>query len=121
MRRVVLASGLVLLGAASALAAEGTGKPNAYGYNYPRSLDAEVAAPQVHLVHYKDAHVMLMEVSNPPGYHMQMHGHPYPSVFARDTDKRGRDLRITRPGTSRRYFRAPRGHSREPVGPSRPD
>lgn len=85
MRRLVWASSLFLLGATAALAAEGGRKPNAWGYSQPRALDAEIAAPQVHQVHYADAHVMLMEVSNPPGYHMQMHGHPYPSIFARDT------------------------------------
>lgn len=82
--RLVLASALLLC-AANALAAGGDRKPNAWGYSYPRALDAELAAPQVHQIHYADAHVALMEVSNPPGYRMQMHGHPYPSVFARDT------------------------------------
>jgi hypothetical protein len=58
------------------------GRPNKWGYNYPHSSDAEIAAPKVHRVPFEDEHVMLMEVSNPPGYTMQMHGHPYPSVTA---------------------------------------
>ena len=86
-----MVKGMICLAAASVLAAAGAwaaevaGKPNAWGYSYPHALDAEIAAPAVHQVHYADAHVMLMEVSNPPGYKMQMHGHPYPSIFARDT------------------------------------
>ena len=59
-------------------------EPNRWGYAYDRSLDAEVAAPDVHRLHYQDDHIMLLEVLNPPGYRMQMHGHPYPSVFAQD-------------------------------------
>ena len=55
------------------------------GYPYAASYDAEVAAPDVHRVLYEDAHIMFLEVANPPGLDVRMHGHPYPSVFARDT------------------------------------
>jgi len=58
-------------------------RPNEWGYKYPRSYDAEIAAPTVHRLRYEDDHIQFLEVSNPPGYAMQMHGHPYPSVFAR--------------------------------------
>jgi hypothetical protein len=81
--------------------------PNHWGYDFPRDYDAEIAAADVHEVHYKDAHVMLMEVSNPPGYQMKMHGHPYPSVFARDSlnPPAGADLtgtaRFLEPGSNR--------------------
>ena len=85
LRPVVLASSLVLLAAGVAWGATADKRPNAWGYKYPASLDAEVSAGQVHQVHYQDAHIMLMEVSNPSGFKMTMHGHPYPSVFARDT------------------------------------
>ena len=34
---------------------------------------------------FEDAHIMFLEVANPPGLDVRMHGHPYPSVFARDT------------------------------------
>lgn len=61
------------------------GRPNKWGYAFGRAYDAEIAAGQVHQVPFQDDHVMLMEVSNPPGYRMQMHGHPYPSIFARMT------------------------------------
>jgi hypothetical protein len=86
LRKSALVCALALAGAASALAQPGppAQTPNRWGYAYPRSLDAEIAAPDVHSVHYQDDHIMLMEVSNPPGYRMQMHGHPYPSVFAQD-------------------------------------
>jgi hypothetical protein len=60
---------------------------NQWGYNFPESYDAEIAAPDVHRVRYADDHIMLMEVANPPGYPMQMHGHPYPSVFARSSGR----------------------------------
>ena len=36
------------------------------GYPFPRETDAEVADGDVHRVHYEDAHIMLIEVSNPP-------------------------------------------------------
>ena len=55
------------------------------GYPYARSYDAEVADPDVHRVLFEDEHVMFLEVANPPGLDVRMHGHPYPSVFARDT------------------------------------
>jgi hypothetical protein len=84
-KKNLMACATLFVVAAGATALAQTGKPNHWGYSYPRSYDAEIAAPDVHEVHYKDAHVMLMEVSNPPGYQMQMHGHPYPSVFAHDS------------------------------------
>lgn len=59
------------------------GRPNKWGYAYPHALDAEIAAPLVHRMRYEDDHIQFLEVVNPPGYQMQMHGHPYPSVFAR--------------------------------------
>jgi len=84
MSRCLAALACVLsFGANAAPAADS--RPNAWGYRYPHSLDAEIAAPEVHHVRYADDHVMLMEVANPSGYRMQMHGHPYPSIFARDT------------------------------------
>jgi hypothetical protein len=55
------------------------------GYPFPRSTDAEIADGDVHRVHYEDAHVMLIEVSNPPLLHVNMHGHPFTSVFANDS------------------------------------
>jgi hypothetical protein len=54
------------------------------GYSYPASYDAEIADPDVHRVLYEDDNVMFLEVANPPGLDVKMHGHPYPSVFARD-------------------------------------
>jgi mannose-6-phosphate isomerase-like protein (cupin superfamily) len=55
------------------------------GYPYPASYDAEIADPDVHRVLFENEHVMFLEVANPPELDVKMHGHPYPSVFARDT------------------------------------
>jgi hypothetical protein len=74
----ICAAGAVLSGARA-----DSDRPNEWGYKYPRSYDAEIAAPTVHRLRYEDDHIQFLEVANPPGYAMQMHGHPYPSVFAR--------------------------------------
>jgi len=55
------------------------------GYPYPASYDAEIADPDVHRVLFENANIMFLEVANPPELSVRMHGHPYPSVFARDT------------------------------------
>jgi mannose-6-phosphate isomerase-like protein (cupin superfamily) len=55
------------------------------GYPYAATYDAEIADPDVHRVLFEDEHIMFLEVANPPGLDVRMHGHPYPSVFARDT------------------------------------
>jgi hypothetical protein len=55
------------------------------GYAFPASYDAEIADPDVHRVLFENASIMFLEVSNPPELNVKMHGHPYPSVFARDT------------------------------------
>ena len=55
------------------------------GYPYPASYDAEIADPDVHRVLFENESVMFLEVANPPELDVRMHGHPYPSVFARDT------------------------------------
>ena len=59
------------------------------GYPYPASYDAEVADPDVHRVLFENEKVMFLEVANPPVLDVKMHGHPYPSVFARDTGAGG--------------------------------
>ncbi len=55
------------------------------GYPSPASYDAEIAAPDVHRVLFENGNIMFLEVTNPPGFDVKMHGHPYASVFARDT------------------------------------
>ena len=55
------------------------------GYPYPASYDAEIADPDVHRVLFENENIMFLEVANPPELDVHMHGHPYPSVFARDT------------------------------------
>jgi hypothetical protein len=75
---------MTTLGVACCCAAAG-GEPNRWGYDFDDAYDAVRAAPDVHRLKYEDAHVQFLEVANPPGYRMQMHGHPYPSVFARSS------------------------------------
>ena len=60
--------------------------PECCGYPFPRSLDAEIADGDVHRILYEDNHVMLLEVSNPPLLDVHLHGHPFISVFANDSD-----------------------------------
>lgn len=91
-KRVLLGGGALAVVLAGVVLAEGNGlgphetsPPNRWGYGYPHNLDAEISAPLVHRIRYKDDHAWLMEVSNPPGFVMEQHGHPYPSVFARDS------------------------------------
>ena len=65
--------------------------PACCGYPFARSTDAEIADSDVHTVHYEDAHVMFLEVSNPPGLHVRMHGHPYSSIFVHDSTTGAKD------------------------------
>jgi hypothetical protein len=53
-------------------------------YPYADETEAAVAASEVHHVRYIDAHVRLVEVAYFPGVVGNMHGHPFPSVFAID-------------------------------------
>lgn len=54
-------------------------------YPFADETEAAIAAPEVHHVRYVDAHVRLVEVAYFPGVVGNMHGHPYPSVFAVDS------------------------------------
>jgi hypothetical protein len=56
------------------------------GYPFPRATDAEIADGDVHIDHYDDEHIMFLEVANPPLLDVHMHGHPFTSVFAHDSD-----------------------------------
>jgi len=51
---------------------------------YPIAYDSYVAAPNNHKLLYEDDHVRLLEVTIRPGETENIHGHPYPSVFAND-------------------------------------
>ena len=57
---------------------------------YPDEYDSAVAASEVHHIRYIDSHVRFVEVAYFPGVHGQMHGHPWPSVFAVDSPGPGR-------------------------------
>jgi hypothetical protein len=53
-------------------------------YPFADRTEAAVAAAEVHHVRYVDSHVRLVEVAYFPGVIGNMHGHPFPSVFAVD-------------------------------------
>jgi hypothetical protein len=53
-------------------------------YPFADETEAAVAASEVHHVRYIDSHIRLVEVAYFPGVQGNMHGHPYPSVFAVD-------------------------------------
>lgn len=53
-------------------------------YPFADESEAAVAAPEVHHVRYVDSKVRLVEVGYFPGVVGNMHGHPFPSVFAVD-------------------------------------
>lgn len=94
MRSLLLLAALTVSSAAMAQTSEGykpvagphTLNPGEWPAHYPYAdeTEAAVAAPEVHHVRYVDAHVRLVEVAYFPGVIGNMHGHPYPSVFAVD-------------------------------------
>jgi hypothetical protein len=53
-------------------------------YPFADETEAAVSAPEVHNVRYINSHVRLVEVAYFPGVVGNMHGHPFPSVFAVD-------------------------------------
>ena len=53
-------------------------------YPFADRTEAAVAAPEVHHLRYVDDHVRLVEVAYFPGVVGNMHGHPFPSIFAVD-------------------------------------
>ena len=53
-------------------------------YPFADETEAAVSAPEVHHVRYIDSHVRLVEVGYFPGVQGNVHGHPFPSVFAVD-------------------------------------
>lgn len=63
-----------------------TMNPGEWPAHYPFAdrTEAAIAAPEVHNVRYVDSHVRLVEVAYFPGVVGNMHGHPFPSVFAVD-------------------------------------
>jgi hypothetical protein len=54
---------------------------------YADEYDALAAAPEVHHLRYMDSHIQFIEVAYFPGVQGQMHGHPFPSVFAVDSPR----------------------------------
>jgi len=53
-------------------------------WKWPNTIEAVVAAPNVHHVLFENDHIRLLEVTVQPGETEPMHGHMYPSVFAYD-------------------------------------
>jgi hypothetical protein len=60
------------------------GPPFSRDFPFPLAYDSVAAAPNNHYLRYGDGHVHFVEVIIRPGETELMHGHPYPSVFARD-------------------------------------
>jgi len=61
-----------------------TGAAFSKDWPFPFVYNAADAAPANHYLRYDDAHVQLLEVVLRAGEKENMHGHPYPSVFADD-------------------------------------
>jgi hypothetical protein len=58
---------------------------NPGAWPYADAYDSVMAAGEVYHTRYEDEHVRLVEVAYFPGVHSNMHGHPWPSVFASDS------------------------------------
>ncbi len=63
----------------------GLGEPLSKDWPFPMAYDSISAAPNNHKLLFEDGHVRFLEVIIRPGETENMHGHPYPSVFARDS------------------------------------
>ena len=59
-------------------------EPHSAEWPYHVGYSSTTAAPANHTVRYQDEHVELIEVAIRPGETENMHGHPYPSVYADD-------------------------------------
>lgn len=57
---------------------------NPGAWPYPDAYDSVTAAGEIHHIRYEDEHIRFIEVAYFPGVRGNMHGHPYPSVFAYD-------------------------------------
>ena len=59
-------------------------EPYSEAWPYNVGYSSTTAAPANHTVRFQDDHVELIEVAIRPGETENMHGHPYPSVYADD-------------------------------------
>jgi len=59
-------------------------KPFSAAFPFPIAYDSYIAAPNNHYMRYQDDHVRFLEVTFRAGERENLHGHPYPSVFAHD-------------------------------------
>ena len=59
-------------------------EPYSGAWPYNVGYSSTTAAPANHTVRFQDDHVELIEVAIRPGETENMHGHPYPSVYADD-------------------------------------
>jgi hypothetical protein len=73
-------------------------------FPYPDEDDSAVAASEVHHIRYIDNHVRFVEVAYFPGVHGQMHGHPWPSVFANDAPTPKNDYNVNLDPQNRAIF-----------------
>ena len=60
-------------------------KPFSKEFPFPIAYDSYIAAPNNHYMRYQDEHVRFLEVVFRGGERENLHGHPYSSVFERDT------------------------------------
>src|ERR1700687_3602398 len=68
---------------------------NPGAWQYPDAYDSVAAAGEIHHIRYEDEHIRLIEVAYFPGVHGNMHGHPYPSVFAYDAAMPSKVVNVT--------------------------
>jgi hypothetical protein len=66
-----------------------SGGPLSAAWPFPAAFDSYKAAPNNHYLKYQDSHVRFLEVVMRADETENMHGHPYPSVFANDTGTGG--------------------------------
>ena len=77
------------------------GPPLSADWPFPLAYDSYKAAPNNHYLRYEDNHIRFIEVVMRPGEKENMHGHPYPSVFAMDGARLGgQQPRGTRPAVT---------------------
>jgi hypothetical protein len=60
------------------------GAPVSDVYPFAPATESYISAPNNHYVRYQDDHIVFLEVCFRPGERENVHGHAYPSVFARD-------------------------------------
>jgi hypothetical protein len=76
------------------------GAPVSKEYPFAAATESYIAAPNNHFVRYQDDHVIFLEVCFRPTERENVHGHAYPSVFARDIGQSAKESGPTQPATT---------------------